>query len=272
MSDPAPPSTLSKGLTLLAWHLRHPQHLPNFVYQVRLKLTGENRSTATKPEASAWCEQRAVSTAEAVETLTGEPMGATLPEHDPALLDEAERRASELAIEMGGPADLDLLYWLVVRSGATDIIETGVAFGWSSLAILAALGTRGGGRLVSIDLPYAGRNSEKMVGHVVPERLRTGWTLIRRADRQGVPKALRLMPAPDLVHYDSDKAYPGRMWSYPRLWGAVKPGGMLISDDVGDNLAFRDFCRSIDAEPVIVRVEASQRTGAKFAGVLRKPA
>jgi hypothetical protein len=49
------------------------------------------------------------------------------------------------------------------------------------------------------------------------------------------------------------------------LWDALRPGGLFISDDIGDNMGFADFTRSIAGEPVIVL--SSER----YAGVLVKP-
>lgn len=43
------------------------------------------------------------------------------------------------------------------------------------------------------------------------------------------------------------------MWAYRRLWDALRTGGYFISDDIGDNVAFRDFAKSVGVEPIIVR-------------------
>jgi len=40
---------------------------------------------------------------------------------------------------------------------------------------------------------------------------------------------------------------------------------VFVSDDVSDNLAFRDFARTTSVEPLIVRHQG------KFVGILRKP-
>ena len=50
------------------------------------------------------------------------------------------------------------------------VIETGVAYGWSSLALLLSLKNRNG-LLVSTDLPYAGLDNDPYVGCVVPDEL-----------------------------------------------------------------------------------------------------
>jgi predicted O-methyltransferase YrrM len=186
-------------------------------------------------------------------------------DEQPARLAEAKARYARISGKMGGAADLDLLYTLCVAGGARNVLETGVAFGWSSLAILSAVAPRGG-HLTSIDLPYPRQNNGSLVGGAVPTELREGWTLLRGADREKLPRAVREHGPFDLIHYDSDKSYRGRRWAYPILWGAVRPGGVLMSDDIGDNMGFLDFCREIGREPVVVK------SGNKFVGCLRKPA
>ena len=99
----------------------------------------------------------------------------------------------------------------------------------------------------------------------VPPELATEWTLIREPDQNGLKKALRgLGGAIDLCHYDSDKSYQGRMFAYPLLWQALRPGGIFISDDIQDNLAFRDYFAAAGVE---VHVTSSD---GKFVGVARK--
>lgn len=67
-----------------------------------------------------------------------------------------------------------------------------------------------------------------------------------------------------MCHYDSDKSYDGRMWSYSILWNALKRGGFFISDDIGDNVAFRDFANAVKANPIVIR------KGKKYIGLIVK--
>lgn len=111
---------------------------------------------------------------------------------------------------MGGPGDINLLYAATILSRARRVVETGVAYGWSSLAILAAIHCQQGARLVSVDMAYPKMNNEAFVGIVVPERLRTSWEIIRGPDRTGIKKAIaRAGGVIDLCHYDSDKSWGG---------------------------------------------------------------
>lgn len=188
-------------------------------------------------------------------------------EVEPAMLGAAGQRVAAASERMGGGADVDLLYACVRAWRAERVVETGVAFGWSSLAILAAMAGRPAGRLVSVDLPYLRANSDAQVGLAVPETLRPGWTLLRGADRDFLEKAIAQAAPLDLAHYDSDKSYPGRIWAYGLLFDALRPGGLLISDDIQDNHAFFDFAEDLGLAPVVVRAGASE----KFIGVLKKP-
>jgi predicted O-methyltransferase YrrM len=120
----------------------------------------------------------------------------------------------------------------------------------------------GHGRLISIDMPYAKLDNERYVGCAVPPRLRANWSLVRRSDRDALEPALAELGELDVAHYDSDKSYAGRMFAYPKLWAALRNGGVLMSDDVEDNLAFRDFALSINRKPWILQKKPGNYAGA----------
>ena len=254
-------------LKTVGWFLQRPHLYPQMFrlackklmpWQARLEQTGQ--------ESIAWCTPRALDSRAAFERLTGLPAPASVLSQFPGPFHFAEEQAQACPVKMGGPGDLDLVHWLADHIQATRVIETGVAYGWSSLAVLLSLQKRPGSRLVSTDMPYVSLNNEEYVGIVVPQELRDLWTIIRRADRQALPQALQTLPVIDLCHYDSDKSYSGRLWAYPLLWQALRPGGYFISDDICDNVGFRDFAAKLGLEPVIVR------THGKFIGVIQKPA
>jgi len=249
------------------WYLQRPRLYPRLASEIRRQL-GHERSPLddTSREAASWCDARAIGTAEALQKFDA-PLNdeARFSVRFASELEDAEQIVRNCPVEMGGPGDLDLLYSLAERVQARKIIETGVAYGWSSLAILCSLATRDGARLISSDMPYPGRNNDRHVGCVVPKRLLEHWQLLRSADRQSLPKAIRLLGTIDMCHYDSDKSRAGRLWAYPLLWNTLRPGGVFVSDDVSDNLAFRDFASTTSVEPLIVRHQD------KFVGILRKP-
>lgn len=229
----------------------------------------ESTKEKSRAQATEWCAARSVNTVEAIAAITGSTTINSVEKQFFQVITAAHAEQDRCPATMGGAANLDLLFNLSEYLQAQSVVETGVAYGWSSLAILLSLQHRPAARLISVDMPYPGRNNDRYVGCVVPTNLRAQWTLIRRADRQGLPKAVRTLGQFDMCHYDSDKSYAGRMWAYPLLWEHLRPGGILISDDISDNVAFLDFCEHLKINPLIVEMASTQR-GKKYVGLLRK--
>ena len=155
---------------------------------------------------------------------------------------EGARILSGLAVVQGGGGAYALLYFLTRQARPEVAVETGVASGWSSTAILAAMEANGIGQLYSSDLPYADRDgSEAAIGILVPDTLRPRWRLCTKGDRACLPDIVAGCPRIDLFHYDSDKKAVGRDFA----WGLVKPnlvpGAVVIFDDIQDNFHFRDL-------------------------------
>lgn len=230
-----------------------------------LRLAGlQNPRETTGKEASEWAAQLEKPSNE-IFVYLGVPEQSLMRfrgEHPDSA--DAERRAEKSNIRFGGPGHVDLLYTLVKIMRPHLVIETGVGEGWSSLSILSALNENNEGRLISIDRPDMRLENDDLVGFVVPVRLRQRWKLILGTDRDRLPKALANNLF-DLAHYDSDKSYLGRSWALPIIWAHIRRGGVLICDDIGDNLGFRDFCISVRVEPLVSRI------GTKFVGVIRHP-
>ena len=158
---------------------------------------------------------------------------------DQETIKEANKLKSQSSVKMGGASHIHLLYDCVILSKAQNVIETGVAYGWSSLAILKALTINKNGKLFSVDMPYPRKKNEKDVGIIIPKYLRKNWILFRKPDRPGIIKALQKAGGQiDLCHYDSDKSWWGRHYAYPILWESLKSKGLFISDDIQDNLYF----------------------------------
>lgn len=257
---------LSSKLHTLAWFAKRPTLWGQAFVLAKYKFLPNRDTQAHRTRATKWCRAR-VTNLEGLSDAVGWPAPSSFQDSvGDDVVTEARQVAAKVPGEMGGPGDLDLLYHTVRCVNATRVVETGVAYGWSSLAILAALDANGRGRLVSIDMPYVKGGKEDWVGVVVPPRLRSSWELIRRADRQGLPLALASFSGEiDVCHYDSDKSYWGRRWAYPILWNALRPGGVFISDDIQDNEAFIEFTKSINVAPYVLSYEG------KFIGVIPKP-
>jgi predicted O-methyltransferase YrrM len=158
----------------------------------------------------------------------------------------AERRnrqaLAESGVVMGGGGHTPLLHFLVRLTRPDTVVETGVAAGWSSYAILDAMARNGRGHLYSSDLPYLRvPDAERAIGRLVPHELRDRWTLEIEGDRVNLPRIVERCGPVDLVHYDSAKSARARRSALSVLEPHLAPGAIVVMDDIGDNLYFRDW-------------------------------
>lgn len=252
---------LSKVKTV-SWYLLRPKYYSEFYSLVRSRLFS-NKNENTRQQSLDWCRQLAVDTNEATRLLTGKSVSLTVDREFEAEFEEAHKAEFTCPVKMGGAGNLDLVYQLCEFLEAREVVETGVAYGWSSLAILLSLQKRNG-HLRSVDMPYAKMGNDDFVGIVVPQKLRANWDLIRLPDSKGLKIALARTGRLDLCHYDSDKTYAGRMFAYPLLWDKLRVGGIFMSDDIQDNLGFRDWCHKMKLQPIIIGMDG------KYIGVIKK--
>lgn len=217
-------------------------------------------------EAEKWCKEMKIADDEIIRNTTNSDSVA-LPSDLVNYIEEKKKDLNSADVVLGDEGNLHLMYNLIVLSKANRIIETGVAFGWSSLVILSAI-KNSNGRLVSTDKPVPDKETNRYIGIAVPNDLRENWVLYKEADISGLEKAFKLHPSYDLCHYDSDKSYEGRMRTYPKLWKSLKPGGIFISDDIGDNMAFKEFAEDIGKKPYVSHSITS--AGDRYVGILVK--
>jgi predicted O-methyltransferase YrrM len=216
---------------------------------------GERREMA---EARQWSQQR--------EVLPEDVMvDATIREEAAAFargLAEHARSIPEVGT-MGGAGAVELLYYLARTLRPSTVVETGVAAGWSSAAFLAALDRNGGGALHSSDFPYPGlKDSERLVGIVVPADLRHRWSLHTSGDRVNLPRIVAQCGQIDLFHYDSDKTRDGRRYALDLITPQLSPGAVVLFDDIDDNLHFARLAESSSWRPLVIR------SGRKHVGLL----
>jgi predicted O-methyltransferase YrrM len=162
-----------------------------------------------------------------------------------AIENKAKDRLSTLDFSLGGGGNYVLLNFLVRKFQPTCVVESGVAAGWSSLAILKALEKNKKGFLYSSDFPYFRlKNPEKYIGFVVEdENLKSRWYLNIQGDQVALPKIVNLLENKkiNLFHYDSDKSYSGRDFAINTLSSKISTDCIIIFDDIQDNLHFKDF-------------------------------
>ena len=173
---------------------------------------------------------------------------------DPALWQETQEVCSKLErqalqtlqaidIDLGGAGNYHLLYFLTRHLSARTIVETGVAAGWSSLAILTAINKNNNqGHLYSSDFPYFRQKTpEELSGYVVPDHLKGNWTLLLDGDSNNLPMLIKKIQTVDIFHYDSDKSYKGRRSAYEMIIKKCHDKTVFIFDDIQDNAHFKDF-------------------------------
>ena len=261
---------LSK-LQVTLYLLRRPSWYPDVWRRVRVNL-GQALLPAPMGRSCAVAEQWAASQAVSAEKVLA-ALGGTdhrLAVDFPDEMAEALRMEAQTQTQKGWGGSAELIYSVCEAIGARNAVETGVAHGFSSLAVLLSVRRRGG-HLWSVDMPSPNLRDERDVGIAVPEGPRKFWTLERSPDSVGLPKVLAKAPPMDFCHYDSDKAYEGRLLSYPRLWASLRPGGIFMSDDIGDNTAFRDCSAEVGVVPMVVRAPGSGNSGERYVGFIRKP-
>ncbi|MGP8078059.1 MAG: class I SAM-dependent methyltransferase [Thermoplasmata archaeon] len=146
----------------------------------------------------------------------------------------------------------DYLYRLVRQCRPEIAVETGVHFGKTSTAILAALHRNRHGRLISIDLPrtaatvnadgrlaHAHVRSLDETGHLVPHDLRDRWDLRLGDARVLLPPALE--GGLGFFFHDSDHSHAHQEFEFETAWRALSVGGVLASDDTDWSTAWPEF-------------------------------
>ena len=147
---------------------------------------------------------------------------------------EAEATLQGLDVQLGGGGHYGLLYFLVRSIKPSLVVETGVAAGFSSKAILTAMHENGSGQLFSSDFPYCRlEQPEKYIGVLVDNNLKERWSLHIEGDRKNIPAFL------------SDSS-------------------VCIFDDIQNNWHFRDLVKSQTRPWKVFEF------GGKFLGLIHK--
>jgi predicted O-methyltransferase YrrM len=219
-------------------------YLPVMLGKVKRRIT-QRPSPDRSAEAVKWCEAHV------------EDDAAFARERDPALWAEAlayaeslheQARETLLSVKyhLGGGGHYALLYFLVRSVRPAVVVETGVAAGWSSEAILSALQVNANGALYSSDFPmFRLSDPESYIGILVRPEHRARWSLFTRGDAANLPAIVRRLGASpiDLVHYDSDKTAQGRHDALRVLAPHFHTGTVVVMDDIQDDLVFAELTR-----------------------------
>ena len=162
---------------------------------------------------------------------------------------EAADTLARVDVQLGGGGHYAFLYFLTRLRKPEVVVETGVAAGFSSKAILSAMAANGQGKLYSSDFPYCRlEKPEKYIGILVNEDLKKRWKLYIKGDRENLV-AMTALLSPNsvgLFHYDSDKSYSGREFAYQTIQPYLSNDSICIFDDIQNNWHFRDFVNAND--------------------------
>jgi predicted O-methyltransferase YrrM len=143
--------------------------------------------------------------------------------------------------------DAQILHSICRVVRPTLIVETGVSDGISSAVILSALDKNNHGRLISIDFPIVGipRLYGKSAGWVVPEHLRSRWTLLTGQSRKLLPSLLSTSDPLDMFFHDSEHSYECMKMEFEWSMRHIVPGGVILSDDAWVSNALPDAAATV---------------------------
>lgn len=159
------------------------------------------------------------------------------------------------------------LYALLRKLRPRVAVETGVANGFSTAFLLQGLRVNGDGMLHSIDLPReigrdyepgtfydgegrAGIPSGAEPGWLIPDELKTRWTLLLGRSQDELPPLLDRLGTIDFFMHDSEHSFECMWFEFTESWSRLRSGGALVSDDVNSTEAFPRFARQEAREPV----------------------
>jgi Methyltransferase domain len=157
------------------------------------------------------------------------------------------------------PSLARLCYVLCRALRPATVLETGVAYGVTSSFITKALALNGTGELHSVDRPPVRPGVEDYVGALVPDELRSRWTLHRKTSRRVLPGLVPRLRGLSLFVHDSQHTYRNVTWELrtvaPHL---TRPAAVLV-DDTAANCAFEHWVER--ARPGFSAVVAEEPVG-----------
>ena len=157
------------------------------------------------------------------------------------------------------------LYILCKILKPKTVIETGVAYGLSSMYILQALFENKMGTLYSIDSLFSPWQSKEMIGSAIPSPLRKNWKLIFGSSSEKLENTLSSLDSIDIFFHDSLHTYKNMQFEFNATWPFIKKDGFLISDDISGNNAFHNFSSKMNLESFVL-----PQNKKSYLGILKK--
>jgi len=158
-----------------------------------------------------------------------------------------------------------LLYVIVRAIKPKIIIETGVMHGLSSSFILKALEKNEEGKLFSIDAPSYKKTGPvnqdgymealphgKEPGWIIPSTIKNKWELKIGKSKDILPLLIDSKEQLDFFIHDSEHTYENMMFELKLAWNKLKPGGIIVCDNIDANKSFEDFCVKVNKKPLLI--------------------
>ena len=201
----------------------------------------DKKSQFTKDENMKWIKNHTISYEKFAKDLSEDLWSESLIVSE-KIKKESAKKLEKIDITLGGGGIYPLLYFISRYIKPESILETGVAAGFSSFSFLEAIKDNKKGRLYSSDFPYFRLdNPEKYIGIVVPDKLKDKWDLLIEGDTVNVPEFNKKIKKFDLIHYDSDKSYSGRLNFIKMIKLNTDKDTIILMDDIQDNSFFHDY-------------------------------
>ena len=115
--------------------------------------------------------------------------------------------------------------------------------------------------LYSIDSVFRPWQTEKMIGSVIPDKLRNRWKLILGKSTEKLNNLLNELNDVDIFIHDSSHTYDNMMFEFDIALEKINKNGIIISDDILSNDAFYDFTKKKNLENYVIKVQENSGLG-----------
>ncbi len=158
---------------------------------------------------------------------------------------DSDKITENYNIEFGGNYAVEVLYFIARISKPKNILETGVAAGYSSYTFLKAIKKNKVGTLYSSDFPYFRlKNPQKYIGIIVPRKFKKKWNLKILGDEKNIEYFKKKVKSFDLISYDSDKRYVSKIKFFKNIRSHINKKTIIIIDDLHNDSFFYEYIKT----------------------------
>jgi predicted O-methyltransferase YrrM len=187
-------------------------------------------------------EKNKISSKKFIQKINSELFETVNEETDNIIFEAKKIQEKNSNIELGNNYAVEIIYFLMINFKPNIILETGVAAGLSSRCILEAIKKNSKGVLYSSDFPYFRlSNPEKYIGIMVPEELKKNWHLEILGDEKNIKKFKLEINYADIILYDSDKRYSGKINFFKSVNSLIKSNTIIVVDDLHNDSFFLEY-------------------------------